>query len=57
MSRDAEIDFDNRQYLVGDQFHAFIHRITWGEKGQFRIVIGDKEPTPEKEENEATVNA
>ena len=48
MSYDVENDFDNGMYLVGDQFHAYIYRITWNEKGQFRIVIGDKEPTPDQ---------
>lgn len=57
MSRDAEIDFENRQYVVNDQFKAYIHRITWNEKGQFRIVIGDKEPVVEQTENDETQNS
>lgn len=58
MSHDAEMDFENRLYRVGDMFHAYIYRITWNEKGQYRIVIGDKEPTPEQlEAPEETQNA
>jgi hypothetical protein len=57
MSRDAEIEFENRRYIIGDQFFAYIHRITWSDNGQFRIVIGDKEPVAEQTENEETQNA
>lgn len=55
MSRDAESYFENRMYLVGDQFKAFVHRITWDDKGSYRIVIGDKEP--QLEENTETKEA
>jgi len=56
MSPDAEADFENDMYQLGDMFHAFVHRVTWdGDK--FRIVIGDKMPvlkddkSEEKDEN------
>jgi ribosomal protein S1 len=54
MSRDAEDYFDNKMYAIGDQFKAFIHRITWDDKGSYRIVIGDKEPQQQEnsEDNE-----
>lgn len=48
MSRDVEEMFDDGLYVTGDQFYAYIYRITWNEKRQFRIVIGDTEPTPEQ---------
>lgn len=50
MSSDAEEMFDAGQYVKGDEFHAYIHKINWNDDSTFRIVIGDKSPLALKQE-------
>lgn len=50
MSSFAENEFDHKRYIVGDIFPAFIHKINWIDDNNFRIVIGDKKPDPNVEE-------
>ncbi|MBS7364400.1 MAG: S1 RNA-binding domain-containing protein [Paludibacteraceae bacterium] len=52
MSSDAEASFDKKEFLVGDMFKAFVHKINWVNDKECRIVIGDKEPVTGKEELE-----
>ena len=53
MSPDAESAFDRKEYLNGDQFHAYIHKLLWADDGTCRIVIGDQAPKIEKQEETA----
>ena len=50
MSSDVEASFDRHEFIVGDMFKAFVHKINWVSDKECRIVIGDKEPEKEKEE-------
>ena len=55
MSPDMESSFDRGEYIVGDMFMAYVHRIDWTEDGKYRIVIGDQMPknvSTEKETEE-----
>ena len=52
MSPDTEASFDKKEFLVGDMFKAFVHKINWVSEKECRIVIGDKEPVAEKEDFE-----
>lgn len=54
MSPDTEASFDKKEFLVGDMFKAFVHKINWINDKECRIVIGDKEPVAEKEEINGT---
>lgn len=53
MSPDAESSFDRKEYIVGDQFHAYIHKLLWADDGSCRIVIGDAAPKIENKEEAA----
>lgn len=44
MSPDFEKSFDQHQFIVGDQFMAYIHNLNWVNEKECRIVIGDKAP-------------
>lgn len=50
MSPDIEASFDRKEFVVGDIFKAFVHKINWISEKECRIVIGDKEPVVEREE-------
>ena len=52
MSPDMESSFDKKEFVNGDQFVAYVHRIDWTDDGKYRIVIGDQVPSlkPETEE-------
>ena len=52
MSPDMESSFDKGEYIVGDIFMAYVHRIDWTEDGKYRIVIGDQMPKIVKTEKE-----
>lgn len=45
MSYDMEAFFDHGDFIVGDQFKAFIYELNWQDDGSCRIVIGDTKPT------------
>lgn len=53
MSPDMESSFDRGEYIVGDIFMAYIHRIDWTDDGKYRIVIGDQMPKIVSTENES----
>ena len=44
MSADMESSFDRKEFVNGDQFVAYIHRVDWSDDGKYRIVIGDQVP-------------
>lgn len=44
MSSDMESSFDKGDFVNGDIFIAYVHRIDWDENGNYRIVIGDQVP-------------
>ena len=44
MSPDWESSFDKGEFVNGDMFNAYIHRIVWTDNYNYRIVIGDKPP-------------
>lgn len=50
MSSDMERSFENREFKIGDMFHAYVHKINWVNEKECRIVIGDQKPETEKEE-------
>ena len=54
MSPDMESRFDIGEFIVGDMFMAYVHRIDWTDDGKYRIVIGDQMPKniPSEKENE-----
>ena len=55
MSPDMESSFDRGEFIVGDMFMAYVHRIDWTDDGKYRIVIGDQMPKnipSEKESDE-----
>ncbi len=52
MSPDAESSFDKGEYVIGDMFNAYIHRIDWTDDGKYRIVIGDRMPVLSDDEQE-----
>ena len=54
MSPDMESSFDRGEFIVGDMFMAYVHRIDWTDDGKYRIVIGDQMPKniPSEKENE-----
>ena len=54
MSPDMESRFDIGEFIVGDMFMAYVHRIDWTDDGKYRIVIGDQMPKniPSDKENE-----
>ena len=56
MSADMESSFDRKEFVNGDQFVAYIHRVDWSDDGKYRIVIGDQVPrlkdSDEKENEE-----
>lgn len=52
MSPDMEASFDRKEFVIDDQFYAYVHRVDWDEDGKYRIVLSDQKPTlNEKEEN------
>ena len=53
MSKDMEMSFDAHEYIKGDMFIAYIHKINMDENGNFRIVIGDKRPEIKEEDTDA----
>ena len=52
MSPDIEASFDRKEFMIGDLFKAFVHKINWISDKECRIVIGDKAPVIEKENSE-----
>lgn len=50
MSPEMESSFDKHEFINGDQFFAYVHRVDWSDDGKFRIVIGDKMPEIEETE-------
>jgi ribosomal protein S1 len=51
MSNCFEEMFDEGQFVAGDEFRAYVHKLNWGDGDSCRIVIGDNEPVEtEKEE-------
>jgi ribosomal protein S1 len=52
MSPDMESSFDKHEFVNGDQFFAYVHRVDWSDDGKFRIVIGDKMPEIKEEEEQ-----
>ena len=52
MSKDMETSFDAHEYVKGDMFVAYIHKINVDENGNYRIVIGDKRPEIKDEEED-----
>lgn len=52
MSPDMEGSFDRGEFIVGDMFMAYIHRIDWTDDGKYRIVIGDQMPRNTQTETE-----
>lgn len=52
MSPDMESSFDKGEYIVGDVFMAYVHRIDWTDDNKYRIVIGDQMPDITENETE-----
>lgn len=52
MSSEMESSFDMHEFVNGDEFYAYVHRVDWLDDGKFRIVIGDKMPELENKEKE-----
>ena len=54
MSPIIESSFDRGEFMNGDVFMAYIHRIEWSDDNKYRIVIGDQKPdlSDEIKENE-----
>lgn len=52
MSPEMESSFDRHEFFNGDQFFAYVHRVDWTDDGKFRIVIGDKMPELNQENEE-----
>ena len=52
MSPDMESSFDKGEYIVGDVFMAYVHRIDWTDDNKYRIVIGDQMPNITENETE-----
>jgi hypothetical protein len=56
MSPDMEASFDKKEFVLGDMFHAFIHKISWDDKGGCRIVIGDRAPALQSEQGKEEIS-
>lgn len=52
MSPDMESSFDKGEFITGDIFIAYVHRIDWTDDGKYRIVIGDQAPKNVSVDNE-----
>lgn len=42
MSKDFEESFDNGEFIVGDQFRAYVYALNWEDDGNCKIVLTDR---------------
>ena len=42
MSKDFEESFDNGEFIVGDQFRAYVYALNWEDDGTCKIVLTDR---------------